>query len=311
MKTIRDICTALLLLTTVTAWGQNRHITPPYYCGFEDATENALWELNIGSGTQCNDLWYIGTAAFNEGSHSLYISDNGGLDAQYGAKPNVTVVKRTFTIPDGGYEVSFDWRNLAQNNSGLYVCIYQQGSITADSDPNTSAIPQWVQRTWRPVSMSDGSSTTCMSGTSEWMNSSFTFNVAGNRTMEIAFVWVNSNRDTTVLNPVSACIDNIQITSTNCRKPWDMTVNATCDTVWLSWQGVSEQYTLEYKPNGETTWRTIDNIKGRSYMLTGIGEGVYDFRVRGMCTNPTSGETTYSAYATKSGFLNSRSSSSK
>lgn len=303
MKTIKDICTALLLLTTVTAWGQNRHITPPYYCGFEDATENALWELNIGSGTQCNDLWYIGTAAFNEGSHSLYISDNGGLDAQYGAKPNVTVVKRTFTIPDGGYEVSFDWRNLAQNNSGLYVCIYQQGSITADSDPNTSAIPQWVQRTWRPVSMSDGSSTTCMSGTSEWMNSSFTFNVAGNRTMEIAFVWVNSNRDTTVLNPVSACIDNIQITSTNCRKPWDMTVDATCDTVWLSWQGVSEQYTLEYKPNGEATWRTIDNIKGRSYMLTGIGEGVYDFRVRGMCTNPTSGETTYSAYATKSAQL--------
>ena len=82
MNTIRDICTALLLLTTVTALGQNIHITPPYYCGFEDATENALWELNIGSGTQCNDLWYIGTAAFNEGSHSLYISDNGGLDAQ-------------------------------------------------------------------------------------------------------------------------------------------------------------------------------------------------------------------------------------
>ena len=43
MNTIRDICTALLLLTTVTALGQNIHITPPYYCGFEDATETAPW----------------------------------------------------------------------------------------------------------------------------------------------------------------------------------------------------------------------------------------------------------------------------
>lgn len=303
MRTVR-ICVMFLFVLTVGSLNcQNRHIVPPYYCGFEDSAENALWDFNVGSGISCNDQWYIGSAAFNEGTHSLYISDNGGLDARYGAKPNVTVVKRTFTIPDGGYEVSFDWRNLARQNSGLYVCLYSPPSISPDSDPMSSSIPQWVQRTWRPVSMSDGTSTTCMSGTSEWVTSSFVFNVAGNRTMELAFVWVNANRDTTVMNPLGACIDNIQITSTVCRKPWNLQVDARCDSVSLVWEGVSEQYILEYKLNGTSLWRTVSNICERKYLLTGVSEGVYDFRVRGLCYNPATDETSYSAYATKNAQL--------
>ncbi len=301
----RRITIALLLLLAplCAALGQNIHITPPYYCSFEDAAENALWTLNVGRGSQCNDLWHIGSAAFNEGTRSLYISSNGGLDPIYGATQNVTAVTRTFTIPDGGYEVSFDWRNLAQRNSGLYVCMYSPASITPDSDPTSSAIPQWVRQTWRPVTLPDGSTATCLVGTSDWTTASFTFNVVGGRTMELAFVWVNANTDTTIVNPLAACIDNVQITSTDCRKPWDLQVNARCDSIALSWQGVSEEYTIEYKPNGDPSWRTISNIRSKNYLLTGIPEGVYDFRVRGICSNPSTGEISYSAYATKNAQL--------
>ena len=306
MTTMKKLVSILLILlplfTVCQLRAQSIAITAPYYCGFEDPAENALWKLNVGTGTSCNDQWYIGTAVFNEGLHSLYISDKGGVDARYGAKPNVNVVTRQFTIPDGAYEVSFDWRNLATNNSGLYVCIYSPQAYTAESDPNSAAVPAWVQNTWKQVSLSTGSYTTCMRNNFDWNTSAFTFNVAGGRTLELAFAWVNSNRDTTVLNPLSACIDNIQITSTNCRKPWDLQVKASCDSVLLDWQGVSEQYLMEYKINGTSTWRVVSNIPSdtrknrQQYVLTNLPEGVYDFRVKGMCV--AEGDTSYSAYAT-------------
>lgn len=288
---------SLLALLCCGVLSQNYAITPPYQCGFEDPAENALWELNVGRGDQCTDKWYVGSAAFNEGSHALYISDNGGIDARFGSQPNVTVVKRRFTIPDGGYEVSFDWRNLALENSGLYVCLYSPPAISPDSDPSTASIPQWLQRSWKKVTVGDGSSTTCMAGKLEWDNASFTFNVAGGRTMELAFAWVNANTDTTVFNPLAACIDNIQISSTKCRKPYDLNASLSCDSVVLTWDGTSTHYVPEYKKNENTFWVKFSPQEGKECIIRSLDEGVYDFRVRSL--NIVDGDTVYGAYASK------------
>lgn len=287
------------------SFGQNA-ITPPYYCGFEDAVENALWELNVGGGL-CNDKWYIGSAAFNEGTHSLYISDDDGRDAFFGAKQNVTVVRRAFTIPDGFYEVSFDWRNMAQANSGLYVCLYRQGStiLPPASDPVSAAIPQWVQDTWRDdLVLSDGSVMKCLFGKSDWTTTSFQFSMSGNIPLELAFVWINANTDEKITYPLAACIDNLQITSLECYKPRDFKVDAHCDSVVMSWAGDGfSTYSIEYKPNGASTWRVINDVRGDSYLLTGISEGVYDFRMRTLCFDYVTDKKSYSAYVTQNSQL--------
>ena len=51
-------------------------IQVPYQFGFEkDDPEIKNWKLNIGArGAYCADQWVVGSAEFNEGKQSLYIS---------------------------------------------------------------------------------------------------------------------------------------------------------------------------------------------------------------------------------------------
>lgn len=117
--------------------------------------------------------------------------------------------------------------------------------------------------------------------------------------MEIAFVWVNSTRKHTD-NPIAACIDNIQIVSNACMKPANLTMSATCDTTYLSWEGYSTDYIIEYKYSDRMDWYVMGTSHTNSYKHFGLDEGVYDFRVRSMCVNAEDGDTSYSAYACKS-----------
>ena len=252
----------LIALTTVLSLTAQQQISAPYQHGFEDTAENANWTLNVGSlGTQCNDQWFIGSSTFNEGRNSLYITDDGGLTPQFGGKPDIVVASRTFSIADGSYEVSFDWKNMAVGNSGLYVCLTKQSSaLQPESDPSSSAMPNWLRNGQQQVTLSDGSRTYCLASRQEWSNASFDFNVTRGQVLTLSFVWMNSNRDTT-LKDLGACIDNIQIVSTACRKPYDVTLQQlSCDSVMLSWKGSSEEYAIEYKANGNEDWTRIDDI---------------------------------------------------
>lgn len=291
----KHIHLTLIALTTVLSLTAQQQISAPYQHGFEDAAENANWTLNVGTlGTQCNDQWFIGSSTFNEGRNSLYITDDGGLTPQFGGKPDIVVASRTFSIADGSYEVSFDWKNMAVGNSGLYVCLTKQSSaLQPESDPSSSAMPNWLRNGQQQVTLSDGSRTYCLASRQEWTTASFDMNVTRGQVLTLSFVWMNSNRDTT-LKDLGACIDNIQIVSTACRKPYDVTLQQlSCDSVMLSWKGSSEEYTIEYKANGNEDWTRIDDIGTMQYLITGLEESTYDFRIQGVCL-----DTLFSAWAT-------------
>ena len=95
--------------------------------------------------------------------------------------------------------------------------------------------------------------------------------------------------------PIAACVDNIQITSANCKQPSNLQATMIGDSVLVTWQGNSTQYELEYKRHGTTRWRNYPNITSESIIVEGLEEGAYDFRVRGIC------EKSISAW----GYLNS------
>lgn len=295
MKRCIKYCFSLILLSVLCLSVSAQHIVVPYQCGFEDPEENANWTLNVGTrGSQCMDQWIIGQSTFNEGNQSLYISDDG-VSAEFGHKPNIVAVSRTFTIDRGNYELSFDWKNLAVGNSGLYVCLVRQGSSNMpDSDPSTWMIPQWLEQSKYIVRLSDGTDTDCLASRQEWTSSSVEF-LSPNATtrLTLSFVWVNANTDTAVLNPIGACIDNIQIVSNVCRKPYNLKMEqVSCDSTFVSWSGFSEKYALEYRPYGETEWTRIENIVRSEYLLTGLSENTYDIRVQSVLQ-----ENRYSAWA--------------
>ena len=94
----------------------------PYRCSFEDPAENANWVLNSPNQTDmCHDRWYIGQATFTDGLNSLYISCDDGNTTNHGFTRNVVVAYREIEITQAGYYTfTFDWKNDADEGSGLY-----------------------------------------------------------------------------------------------------------------------------------------------------------------------------------------------
>lgn len=271
-------------------------ISIPYSMGFEesDSLELKNWVLNPGANApKCEDQWEVGSATYNEGRQSLYISNNDGLDAQFGTKPNVQYAYRDFTVEGGHYELDFDYRCMGSQNAKLYVGLTFANNVrTAMTAQNTSG------------AMSPTILAACnlkgIYGSSKWLHQSISFNAKTGVEYRLFFVWASTNKDSLAI-PIGACIDNIQITIADCRRPTGLTAEARNDSVLISWSGTSEQYVLERRKRGTDRWFTYTGLTQKSLIMEGLGEGTYDFRVRGVCINED--DTVMSAYDYLNAFL--------
>lgn len=266
--------------------------TIPYLMGFEesDSLELKNWVLNNGDNPADGlDKWYVGSATKFDGKQALYISRDGGHSALFGNKVCVQYAYRDFVLPTGTYEFSFDWRCIGssdqQKQAQFYVgfgqksrvvCIGSSKSGTLDAD----AIPL--------IKADDVSGLKMLRDSTEWSNFSFRGSVNQAYVYRLFFVWTSLNTDTTLQMPVGACIDNVQITSSRCRKPTSISIDARNDSLLLSWKGSSDQYALQYRLKGNEVWREIIGITQDHVVLENLDEGMYDFRVRGICGPDTS-----------------------
>lgn len=293
---------ALLSVCVVTQICAQTTINIPYSFSFEKSGADSLecldWVFDnpANAATDSVDAWYIGEAAFSEGLRSLYISCDSGHTSTYCRKRSVVVAYRKMLIPQGAYIFTFDWQNNASRNSGLYVCLVPGAGAPPKSNFTSSKEPNWVKNSKYRLTTAKGT-TDCLRGAMEWENASFQENFNKPTSVYLTFVWINDELDS-VPFPFAACIDNLQITSANCRRPENLNVLAGCDTVTVTWEGSAEKYILEYRENGTNKWHTVNDIRSKSYMLTGMNEGVYDFRVRGVCN-----DTELSACETKNGVI--------
>lgn len=267
-------------------------ITAPYSFGFEDYEEDELsnWVLNPGTqAPNCKDQWVVGEARANDGHRSLYISCDGGVSAEFGTKSNLQYAYRDFTIPAGGYDISFDWSCKGdKNNTELYAAVVPASTVSKYTlASSTGGVIPTTVLTW----VTGSSGTKALQGEMGWSNASVSVTCKANTTYRLLFVWRNTNTDTTFINRMAACVDNIQITSSRCKKPKMVTVDASCDTVLVNWEGSSTEYCLEYRRRGAKRWVVTTGIQRENYILEGLDEGMYDFRVRGVCSPDTSAYT--------------------
>ena len=270
----------------------------PYQFGFENGDpEINNWELNLGSrGRYCADQWVVGNLEYNEGYQSLYISADEGLSAKYGSEPNVVVVSRTLELPTGNYDISFDWKTGGYATiSDLFVCLlpdgYSIGGEILESNDTIGYFPKIFSRFCMPLTTVEGT-TMSLSDKRTWSNASFQTSVVAGRKLQLAFVWVNFNQDTTIANPLGACIDNIQITSAMCPKPENLRADASCGTINFSWDGFAPIYECGYKSLGSKYWNNVYDIDGEvdnpSFTFEDMPEGAYDLRVRAIADEDTS-----------------------
>ena len=256
-------------------------INAPYAMGFEDsdAQELANWVFRSGvNAGKCTDQWFVGEAVKSDGKQSLYISSDQGTSAVFGVTKNVQYAYRDFTIPKGSYEVCFDWACVGAPDAVFYAGVAPVSNVDKDmkADATTAILPKSIANWCQTLG--------AMKGTSHWKNASMQINSNGTTPYRLFFAWSSSNTDSTLVMPMGACIDNVQICSSVCAKPQSISVETSCDSIVVAWEGTSEKYQFQYRRRGRK-WSSPTTYYANGCVLTNVEEGLYDFRVRGICNN--------------------------
>lgn len=273
------------------AYAQNPvQISVPYSMGFEleDSAKLSQWRLNDGADLSiCKERWVIGTAVKTEGKRSLYISYDEGTTCTFDTVWNTSYAYFDFTIPSGQYELSFDWRCLGGDETYMCAAVGIAKQMTSmDCNYERAEFPDYIQ------SFAE-SGYRVMRGCSRWQHVSVPFASNGTRVYRLYFAWRNKNRDSKLPNPVSACVDNIQITTRNCAKPANLEAEVVGDSVVVTWTGTSAQYCIEYRRYGREKWSVQTGIRDERFVIEGLDEGAYDIRVRGVCNDVDTSAYTY------------------
>lgn len=265
-------------------------ISVPYSMGFEleDSAKLSQWRLNDGADLSiCKERWVIGTAVKTEGKRSLYISYDEGATCTFDTVWNTSYAYFDFTIPSGQYELSFDWRCLGGDETYMCAAVGIAKQMTSmDCNYERAEFPDYIQ------SFAE-SGYRVMRGCSRWQHVSVPFASNGTRVYRLYFAWRNKNRDSKLPNPVSACVDNIQITTRNCAKPANLEAEVVGDSVVVTWTGTSAQYCIEYRRYGREKWSVQTGIRDERFVIEGLDEGAYDIRVRGVCNDVDTSAYTY------------------
>ncbi|MCQ2348850.1 MAG: choice-of-anchor J domain-containing protein [Paludibacteraceae bacterium] len=250
----------------------------PYFCDFENPTDNAQWELL--NGTQTNK-WYISNAVSNGGSNSLYISNTNGTSHAYSTgDASYVYATRVIQFYPGVYEISFDWLCYGESSWDLLRAYLIPTNITVEAGnaygmtSSTNTDPAgWIDMTNGKLNLQN-----------TWQNASYMFTATDTCTYQLVFFWKDDTSGGT--NPPAA-VDNVSISPYTCAAPTNLVANNI----------LSNAFGLTWTPSalGETQWEVevsqganvvIDTVVSTtSITLNGLSASTsYLARVRSVCS---------------------------
>ena len=86
----------------------------PYYCGFEDTTDNVHWHFY----SNVINKWVVGSATASSGTHAMYVSNNGGASNTYSGTNSYSAwAYRDFYLDphDKAYILYFDFKGMGDS----------------------------------------------------------------------------------------------------------------------------------------------------------------------------------------------------
>lgn len=259
----------------------------PYFCGFENATENASWVINDGpAGAMATNKWYIGTAEVYLGDSALYISNDNAVSAAYSNINIHNTAARTFTLNGGTYDISFDYKVQGNSNCKLTACWVPASQATRAS---SASIPGWVDT----YKIADINGDTDLYGKGAWTHFTATVTVEGLPTdvkdYKLVFVWSNNN--SVPIEP-GACVDNVQIGSNDCPIVTNISSYFRNGNLIVKWTGSGVSYDVISVNQNKHIENKHTGITTDSLIIPGAAEGFYSFFIRSHCS-----ATDSSAYA--------------
>ena len=164
----------------------------PFSDDFEGATCD--WEFVNGEST---NAWYWGTATNNGGTHSVYISNDGGENNTYSHSDTWVYFYKLITLEEATYRFQYDWKCYGE---GGYDYI-RVGLVPGSTELNQgSGLPSgWI-------SIDDNSQ---LCGNSNWTTKSLNTSITAAGNYKMVFAWRNDYGGGD--NPPGA-IDNVSIT---------------------------------------------------------------------------------------------------
>lgn len=267
----------------------------PYEATFEDVTDNASWQFaNVPPNLFQPDKsvlthWEVGNLTSRYGASSLYVVDNNDL-VGYEKGSYIIAAYRTFMLPEGQYNVSFDWKAVGSSSDGLYVAWVPTAQNIVGLQSG-AVIPSYIQlnlinnlRTSEPRSQTVAQP---MRQSAAFKNVTGSVNVAAGINYNLVFLWVVNNSSATPINP-GACIDNVQVTklpaaSDGYDLPSNLSYAAVGTNAKFSWAGSADSWDFELYNSQSTTPAAVqyDLTDSETQMaLSTLPEGIYTFRVR-------------------------------
>ena len=143
----------------------------------------------------------MGTSIRATGRRSLYITWDGETATMGKATPSVQYAYRDFLLPQGTYNISFDWVCLGDTSLGVRAEMYagQVGTtVPLTASTNTAGLPVAVRAglkvgsgsTFEAKERPDGGKR--MAGVRTWQSAGFQVQSNGTRVTRVFFAWRNN-----------------------------------------------------------------------------------------------------------------------
>lgn len=238
------------------------------------------------NGTQSN-AWAWGTATNNGGTHSLYISSDGGTSNSYSANMNTVYATKVFVLEANEYTVQYDWKANGERSYDYMRVFLVPADITIEASNLTYLIPgTGVPSEWPGAIAIDGN--TRLNLSTSWQTLETSVNVPSAGNYMVVFSWKNDNNAPE--NPPVA-VDNFSIQFVTCSRPnalqtdqitvnsarlfWQKPASATAQTTYNVRYGLSDDDPATY---------TVATANDTTLAVTGLTPASrYTFAVQTVC----------------------------
>ena len=263
---------------------------------YADNFENGnKWLLVNGEMT---NAWVYGTTAHNgEGTHALYISNDGGTTNTYSNSATVVYATKLFHFQSGAYTFQYDWRCQGEGTSTLWDYM-RVALVPADAEFTAgTTLPSGVTATALPSGCFALDGGTGLNQQSEWQTfTTDAINVEEGNYM-VVVLWRN---DGSTNNEPAAGFDNFSIARIVCAAPANFAAidtTATTSSIQLTWTPMSDEtnWVVRYRQQGAEEWIVVP-ADNDSLLLEGLSPStVYEAQVATQC-DPAD-ETAISEYS--------------
>ena len=275
----------------------------PFETDFEDATDNAEWEM-ISYNNRERNFWCIGPNAYPaaDENHALYISNDTNTLAY--AYTNTSSAVRVYAgrllsfDAAGSYDIDFNWRCNGVSTTAYMRAVLIPGAEWMNLEAGTSAQTGFASTTTPATYVAlDGGSKLNLSTT--WNHLSTTVRVPAAGNYYLCFYWVNS----TTAGAPPAAVDSISVRAAACELMDSVVVNNVTETSATVniFHPTASTFHLQYREMGTVAWTTVSATSVEA--LTGLAPSTrYEGRVWPVCSDTGRVATTFS-FATTCGVI--------